>query len=100
MLLDGDAAENVARLKEEDGPEIQVHGSSDLIQTLLANQLVDEFRVWVFPVVLGSGKRLFGEGTKPAGLELVDSKTSTSGVLLVTYRPAGEPKYGSFAPES
>ena len=58
-----------------------------------------EFRVWIFPVVLGSGKRLFGAGTTPAGLELVDSKTSTSGVLVATYRPAGEPKYGSFAAE-
>jgi dihydrofolate reductase len=99
-LLEGDAADAVARLKEEDGPEVQVHGSSDLIQTLLAEQLVDEFRVWIFPVVLGSGKRLFGEGTTPAGLELVGSKTSPSGVLVTTYRPAGEPKYGSFAPES
>ncbi len=96
-LLEGVAADAVARLKEEDGPEIQVHGSSDLIQTLLAAQLVDEFRVWIFPVVLGSGKRLFGEGTAPSGFELVDSKTSTSGVLVTTYRPAGEPKYGSFA---
>jgi dihydrofolate reductase len=96
-LLEGNAADAVARLKEEDGPEIQVHGSSDLIQTLLAAQLVDEFRVWIFPVVLGSGKRLFGEGTAPSGFELVDSKTSTSGVLVTTYRPAGEPKYGSFA---
>jgi dihydrofolate reductase len=99
-LLEGDTADAVAHLKEEDGPEIQVHGSSDLIQTLLAKQLVDEFRVWIFPVVLGSGKRLFGEGTKPAGLELVDSKTSPSGVLVTAYRPAGEPKYGSFALES
>ena len=99
VLLEDDAAEAVARLKDEDGPEIQVHGSSDFIQTLLANQLVDEFRVWIFPVVLGSGKRLFGAGTTPAGLELVDSKSSTSGVLVVTYRPAGEPKYGSFAAE-
>ena len=77
-----------------------MHGSSDLIQTLLANHLVDEFRVWIFPVVLGTGKRLFGEGTIPAGLQLLDSKTSTSGVLVATYRPAGEPKYGSFASES
>jgi dihydrofolate reductase len=96
-LLEGDAAAAVTRLKQEDGPEIQVHGSSDLIQTMLANDLVDEFRVWIFPVVLGNGKRLFGEGAAPAGLELVDSKASTTGVLLATYRPAGEPKYGSFA---
>jgi dihydrofolate reductase len=99
VLLEDDAAEAVTRLKDEDGPEIQVHGSSDLIQTLLANQLVDEFRVWIFPVVLGSGKKLFGAGTTPAGLELVDFKTSPSGVLAARYRPAGEPKYGSFAAE-
>jgi dihydrofolate reductase len=100
VLLEDDAAKGVAHLKQEDGSEIQVHGSSDLIQTLLPNQLVDEFRVWIFPVLLGTGKRLFGGGTTPAGLELVDSKTSTSGVVMATYRPAGEPKYGSFAPES
>ena len=97
ILLEGEAADAASRLKEEDGPEIQVHGSSDLIQTLLARQLVDEFRMWIFPVLLGTGKRLFGEGTIPSGLELTDSKTSTSGVLVATYRPAGEPKYGSFA---
>jgi len=97
QLLEGDAADAVARLKEDDGPELQVHGSSNLIQTLLRQGLVDEFRVWIFPVVLGSGKRLFGDGTLPAGLELVDSKTSTTGVIFATYAPAGEPRYGSFA---
>ena len=96
-LLEGDAADAVARLKEEEGPEIQVHGSSNLIQTLLEHDLVDELRVWTFPVVLGSGKRLFGSGAVPAGLELVESKTSTTGVVVSTYRRAGEPKYGSFA---
>lgn len=74
-----------------------MHGSSDLIQTLLRHGLVDELRVWIFPVVLGTGKRLFGDGTVPAGLEPVDSKTSTTGVVFLTYTPAGEPRYGSFA---
>jgi dihydrofolate reductase len=97
QLLEGDVVEAVARLKEQDGPELQVHGSSNLIQTLLEHGLVDELRVWIFPVVLGTGKRLFGEGTVPAGLELVDSKTSTTGVVFLTYTPAGEPRYGSFA---
>jgi dihydrofolate reductase len=97
QLLEGDAADAIARLKQQDGPELQVHGSSNLIQTLLRQGLVDEFRVWIFPVVLGSGKRLFGDGTLPAGLELVDSKTSTTGVIFATYAPAGEPRYGSFA---
>jgi dihydrofolate reductase len=96
-LLEGDAATAVARLKEQDGPEIQVHGSGDLIQTLLASDLVDELRIWVFPVVLGTGKRLFGTGAAPAGLALTDSKTATTGVVVLTYERAGEPRYGSFA---
>lgn len=98
-LLEGDAADAIARLKEQDGPELQVHGSSNLIQTLLRHDLIDELRVWIFPVVLGTGKRLFAEGTVPAGLELADLKTSTTGVMVLTYRPAGEPRYGSFALE-
>ena len=96
-LLERDAAEAVRRLKDEDGPEIQVHGSSNLVQTLLENELVDQFNVWIFPVVLGTGKRLFGDGAKPAGLELVDAKTSSTGVVVATYKPAGAPRYGSFA---
>jgi dihydrofolate reductase len=96
-LLQGDVVEAVASLKEQDGPELQVHGSSNLIQTLLEHGLVDELRVWIFPVVLGTGKRLFGDGTIPAGLELVDSKTSSTGVVFLMYTPAGEPRYGSFA---
>jgi dihydrofolate reductase len=97
-LLAGDVAEATARLKEQDGPDLQVQGSANLIQTLLQHNLVDEFRIWVFPVVLGTGKRLFGQGTVPAGLELLDSKTSSTGVLFLTYAPAGTPRYGSFAP--
>jgi dihydrofolate reductase len=98
-LLEGDAAEAVARLKEEDGPEIQVHGSSDLIQSLLEKDLVDEFRLLIFPVVLGSGKRLFGEGTIPAAFKATNSKTASTGVLLVNYERAGGIEYGSFASE-
>jgi dihydrofolate reductase len=99
MLLEGDVGEAVARLKEEDGPELQVHGSSDLIQTLVRRDLIDEFRVWIFPVVLGSGKRLFGEGVPPRTLKLVDSKVSSTGVVMGTYRPGGEVQPGSFALE-
>jgi dihydrofolate reductase len=99
ILLEGDVAEAVARLKDEDGPEIQVHGSSNLIQTLLEHDLVDEYRLWIFPLVLGTGKRFFGAGAIPAGLELVDSKTSSTGVLMTTYARAGEIAYGSFALE-
>jgi dihydrofolate reductase len=97
VLLRGDAAEAVAGLKEQDGPELQVHGSGDLIQTLLRSNLVDEFRLWIFPVVIGSGKRLFAEGTVPAGLKLADSIVSTTGVVMGTYLPTGEINLGSFA---
>jgi dihydrofolate reductase len=97
VLIEGDAAEGVAALKEQDGPELQVHGSGDLIQTLLRHGLIDEFHLLVFPVLVGSGKRLFADGTLPAGLELVDGKVSPSGVVIGTYRPAGELVTGSFA---
>jgi dihydrofolate reductase len=88
-LISGDVAEYVAALKREDGPEIQVHGSPGLIQTLLDQDLIDEFRVWIFPVVVGTGKRLFGDGAIPAGLQLADSTVSTTGVTINTYRRAG-----------
>jgi dihydrofolate reductase len=97
VLLKGDVAEEVAKLKAQDGPEIQVHGSADLIQTLLRHSLIDEFRLWIFPVVVGAGKRLFAGGTVPAGLRLVDSKTSSTGVIIATFEPAGPIPYGSFA---
>jgi dihydrofolate reductase len=76
-----------------------MHGSADLAQTLLRHDLVDRFRLWVFPVVIGTGKRLFAEGTVPAGLSLVDSTTSSTGVVMGTYEPAGAPATGSFALE-
>jgi dihydrofolate reductase len=96
-LIEGDVAAAIARLKEEDGPELQVLGSSELLQTLLANGLIDEFRLWIFPVIAGSGKRLFGGGASPAGLRLASSTTSTNGVIVATYEPAGEIQGGSFA---
>jgi dihydrofolate reductase len=99
QLLEGDAAEAVARLKEEDGPELQVHGSSELIQTLLRHGLIDRFRVWIFPVVLGTGKRLFGGGAPPSALRLVDHEVSSTGVVMATYEPAGAIPKGSFALE-
>ena len=97
VLIEGDAAEGIAALKEEDGPELQVHGSWNLIQTLLRRNLVDQFRLWVFPLVIGSGKRLFSDGTIPSGLKLVDSEVSTTGVVIGTYEPAGAIVTGSFA---
>ena len=98
-LIKGDVPMYVSELKKQSGPEIQVHGSGDLIQTLLRNDLVDEFHVWTFPVVLGSGKRLFAGGAIPAGLKVGDVTTSSTGVVIATYERAGEIKYGSFAPE-
>jgi len=97
VLIEGDAAEGVAALKNGNGPALQVHGSGNLIQTLLRHNLVDEFRLWVFPVVIGSGKRLFADGTIPAGLKLIDRKISTTGVVIGTYEPGGELVTGSFA---
>jgi dihydrofolate reductase len=97
VLIEGDAAEGVAALKEEDGPELQVHGSGNLVQTLMRNDLIDEYRLWVFPLVIGSGKRLFADGTIPSGLKLVGSTVSTTGVVIGTYEPAGEIVTGSFA---
>ena len=97
VLVEGDAADGLAALKQEDGPELQVHGSANLIQTLLAHNLVDQYRLWVFPLVLGSGKRLFADGTVPSGLRLVDSTVSSTGVMMCTYEPAGEVVPGTFA---
>ena len=99
VLIEGDAAEGIAALKKEDGPELQVHGSGNLIQTLLRHNLVDQYRLLVFPLVIGSGKRLFADGTVPAGLRLVDSEVSSTGVMMGTYEPAGEIVLGSFALE-
>ena len=96
VLIDGDAAEGIAALKDGDGPELQVHGSGDLLQSLLRHNLIDVYRLWTFPLVIGTGKRLFGEGTTPAGLRLVDTRTSTTGVIMSTYEPAGEIVTGSF----
>jgi dihydrofolate reductase len=95
-VIEGDVAEYVAALKDQDGPEIQVHGSVGLIQTLLRHDLIDEYRLWIFPLTIGAGKRLFGEGTVPAALKLVDSKVSGTGVTINTYVPAGELDTGSF----
>jgi dihydrofolate reductase len=95
-LISGDVAEYVADLKSQDGPEIQVHGSPGLIQTLLKHNLIDEYRMWIFPVVIGTGKRFFGDGTTPGALKLVDSKVSKTGVTINAYERAGDVDTGSF----
>jgi len=81
-----DVVAEISRLKKQDGPLIQVHGSSQLIQTLLSHDLVDEFRLWTFPVLVGTGKRLFGKGVLPMPLKLVKSETGPSGVIMSIYR--------------
>jgi dihydrofolate reductase len=93
-LLKGDVAKEVAKLKAQDGGEIQVHGSGNLLQTLLRRDLIDTLRIWQFPVVLGTGKRLFGEGAIPASFRLVDSQQTTTGAVLHVYERAGGLKYG------
>jgi dihydrofolate reductase len=93
-LLKGDVAEEVAKLKVQEGGEIQVHGSGDLLQTLLKHNLIDTLRIWQFPVVIGAGKRLFGEGTIPGSFRLVDTQQTTAGAVLHVYERAGGLKYG------
>lgn len=95
--LGDDVVKTLRELKADSGPRLLVQGSSDLIQTLLAHDLVDELRLLVFPLALGRGKRLFGEGTLPAAFALETSSVSPSGVVMATYRRAGEVKTGSFA---
>ena len=96
VFLKGVVADQIKKLKKHDGPDLQVHGSSNFIQTLLANNLVDEFWLKIFPVTLGMGKRLFDQGTMPASYTLVESNSSPNGVIIATIKRAGEVKTGSF----
>jgi dihydrofolate reductase len=96
VFLKGDVAAEIRRLKGQDGPDLQVHGSSHFIQTLLKHDLVDELWLKIFPVTLGPGKRLFGDGAIPAAFELVDSSSTPSGVIVANFRRAGEIRTGSF----
>jgi dihydrofolate reductase len=96
VFLKGNVVNEIKKLKAEDGPELQVHGSGNFIQTLLEHDLVDEFWLKIFPVTLGMGKRLFAQGTIPTSYTLVDSKTSPTGVIIATLKRAGEVKTGSF----
>ena len=91
-----DVASKIKKLKEEDGPDLWVHGSGDLIQTLLKHSLIDRMHLWIFPVTIGSGKRIFASGTIPQTLNLIDSKTNSKGVIIATYEPAGPLKTGSY----
>jgi dihydrofolate reductase len=96
-VLVGEAAQTIAELKKSTDGEILVQGSSDLLRTLQKAELVDEYHLLVFPVVLGQGKRLFAEGTTPAGLKLTTSATTDAGIVYINYESAGRPSYGSIA---
>lgn len=93
-LLKGEVADAVAKLKAQEGAEIQVHGSGNLLQTLFKHDLVDALRIWQFPVVLGAGKRLFGDGAIPCSFRLVDTQLNTTGAVLHVYERAGGLQYG------
>jgi len=95
-LLTGDVPEEIKKLKKQDGPDLQVYGSGNFVQTLLGHDLVDELWLKIFPITLGQGKRLFAEGTIPAAFTLLDSQTSPKGVIVASYKRSGEVKTGSF----
>lgn len=95
--ITGDVVAQLKKLKQEDGPDLWVWGSGNLIQTLLKHHLIDRMHLWIYPITLGSGKRLLAEGTQAEQLKLVSSKTSTTGVIIATYEPAGPLKTGSVA---
>jgi dihydrofolate reductase len=95
VFLKGNVVEEIKKIKQQAGPEIQVHGSSNLIQTLFENDLIDEFWLKLIPVTLGMGKRLFDKGTIPASFALVDTKSSSSGVIIANFKRAGDVKTGS-----
>ena len=96
-LVTGDTMTEIQKIKKEPGHDLWVHGSGNLIQSLLENNLIDRMHLWIFPVTVGKGKRLFASGTQPAGLKLIDSKISTTGVFIGTYEPDGQLKTGTFA---
>ncbi len=94
--LTRDVVGEAPRLKAQYKRELQVHGSAGLAQTLIANNLIDKYRLLIYPVMLGTGKRLFASGTIPSALKLLDSRTTSAVVVILTYEPAGAPAYGSF----
>jgi len=96
QLLGKDVVASLRKLKSEDGPDLLVQGSSDFLQTLWKGGMIDEFSVLTFPVVLGNGKRLFGNGAVPAGLKLVRSRSFPTGVIVANYRPDGAVRTGDF----
>ncbi|NLS02598.1 dihydrofolate reductase [Rhizobium sp. P32RR-XVIII] len=100
IALSGDVAAEVARLKQGAGPRLLTQGSGRLLQTLMAHDLIDEFRILTFPLMLGRGKRLFRDGIQPGALKLTETAISTTGVVMSVYERAGEIRTGSFGPDS
>jgi len=96
VLIEGDVVDTIHALKQQNGPMLQVHGSGNLIQTLLNNDLIDELWLKIFPITLGAGKRLFADGTQPAAFELIEAKTSPRGVIFASYKRSGNVTTGSF----
>jgi len=96
VFLSGDVAEKVSKLKQQPGPDLHVYGSANLVQTLMKNDLVDEFWLKIYPLTLGSGKRLFVDGTIPAAFKVTESKVSPSGIIIVNYERAGAVTTGSY----
>ena len=98
-LISGNVVNELKKLKQQDGPDLLVHGSSGLIQTLLANRLVDVLHIWTYPITLGKGKKLFQEGTRAQEWKLTESVVSTTGIIFAKYEPGGEVKVGSYGSE-
>ena len=95
VFLNGDVAEKVRELKQQDGPDLHVFGSANLLQTLFTNDLVDELQLMIFPITLGTGKRLFTDGTIPAAFRVTESQVSPNGIIIVNYERDGEVKTGA-----
>lgn len=95
VCITGDVVAQIKKLKEENDPDLWIHGSGNLVQTLLRHHLIDRMHLWTFPVTVGSGKRFFAEGTQAEGFKVIESKTSTTGVIIATYESTGELKTGS-----
>ena len=96
VFLKSDITDEIRKLKQQEGPDLQVHGSGNLLQTLLGHDLIDELWLKIFPIILGTGRRLFPEGTIPAAFRLSESKVSPNGVIIASYERAGEVRTGSF----
>lgn len=93
--ITGDVVAHIKKLKEENGPDLWIHGSANLVQTLLKHHLIDRMHLWIFPVTVGSGKRFFAEGTQAEGFKVIESRFSTTGVAILTCESTGAVKTGT-----